>query len=70
MREIPAAALHLETDAPYLLPRDLKPRPASRRNEPMHLPHIAAAVAQARGETLEQLAAAATAASRALFNLP
>jgi|HubBroStandDraft_5_1064220.scaffolds.fasta_scaffold168990_1 TatD DNase family protein len=68
--EIPAAALHLETDAPYLLPRDLKPRPASRRNEPMYLRHIAAVVAQARGETLEQLAAAATAASRALFRLP
>jgi TatD DNase family protein len=70
LREIPAVALHLETDAPYLLPRDLKPRPASRRNEPMHLRHIAAVVAQARGETLEQLAAAATAASRALFGLP
>jgi TatD DNase family protein len=70
LREIPAAALHLETDAPYLLPRDLKPRPASRRNEPMHLRHIAAVVAQARGETLPQLAATASAASRALFKLP
>ena len=70
MREIPAAALHLETDAPYLLPRDLAPRPASRRNEPMYLAHIARVVAQARGETVEQLSAAATAASRALFRLP
>jgi TatD DNase family protein len=70
VREIPAAALQLETDAPYLLPRDLAPRPRSRRNEPMHLRHIAAVVAQARGETLEQLAATATAASRALFRLP
>jgi TatD DNase family protein len=70
MREIPAAALHLETDAPYLLPRDLKPRPASRRNEPRYLPHIAAVVAQARGETVAQLSASATAASRALFRLP
>jgi TatD DNase family protein len=70
LQDIPAGALHLETDAPYLLPRDLKPRPASRRNEPMHLPHIAAVVAQARHETLEQVAAAATAASRALFKLP
>jgi TatD DNase family protein len=70
LREIPAAALHLETDAPYLLPRDLKPRPASRRNEPMHLRHIAAVVAQAGGETLPQLAATASAASRALFKLP
>ena len=70
VRQIPATALQLETDAPYLLPRDLVPRPHSRRNEPMHLRHIAAVVAQARGESLEQLAANATAASRALFRLP
>ncbi len=70
LREIPAAALHLETDAPYLLPRDLRPRPASRRNEPMHLAHIARVVAQARGEPVEDVVAAATAASRALFRLP
>ncbi len=37
---IPAERLLLETDAPYLLPRDLKPKPASRRNEPAYLPHI------------------------------
>ena len=70
VREIPASALHLETDAPYLLPRDLAPRPPSRRNEPRYLPHIAAVVARARNETLQQLAASATAASRALFKLP
>jgi TatD DNase family protein len=69
-REIPAAALLLETDAPYLLPRDLVPRPGSRRNEPLYLPHIAQVVARARGESVEQVSAAATAASRALFKLP
>ncbi len=26
----------LETDAPYLLPRDLNPKPKSRRNEPSY----------------------------------
>lgn len=31
---IPAERLLLETDAPWLLPRDMHPRPASRRNEP------------------------------------
>ncbi len=70
LQDIPAAALLLETDAPYLLPRDLRPRPASRRNEPMHLRHVAQVVAQARSETLEQLSATTTAASRALFKLP
>ncbi len=47
---IPAERLLLETDAPYLLPRDLKPKPASRRNEPAYLPHILASVAAWRGE--------------------
>lgn len=69
MREIPAERLMLETDGPYLLPRDMKPKPASRRNEPAFLPHIARAVARARGESLEQLAASSTAAARRFFGL-
>jgi TatD DNase family protein len=67
---IPAARLLLETDAPYLLPRDLRPKPRSRRNEPMLLPHVAAAVAAARDESLEQCAAYTSANARALFALP
>ena len=70
VRRIPVGQLMLETDAPYLLPRDLSPRPASRRNEPHYLPHIAAAVARARGETLEYCAAHTSAAARAFFGLP
>ena len=70
MRAIPAGRLLLETDAPYLLPRDLAPRPSSRRNEPAYLPHIATAVARARGEPLEALARSSTAGARALFRLP
>jgi TatD DNase family protein len=69
VREIPAERLLLETDGPYLLPRDLSPRPASRRNEPAYLPHIAATVARARGQPLEALAHSSTAAARALFGL-
>ncbi len=69
MPAIPPARLLLETDGPYLLPRDLTPKPASRRNEPAYLPHVAQAVARARGETLAELAAASTAAARTLFGL-
>lgn len=57
---IPADRLMLETDAPYLLPRDLMPRPKGRRNEPRYLPHIARTVARLRGESFETLAASTT----------
>ena len=70
VRAIPPERLLLETDGPYLLPRDLSPKPASRRNEPAYLPHIAAVVARARGEPLETLARSSTAAARGLFHLP
>ena len=70
MPQVPAARLLLETDGPYLLPRDLSPKPASRRNEPAYLAHIAAAVARARGEPPASLAHSSTAAARALFGLP
>jgi len=70
MRTIPAQKLLLETDGPYLMPRDLKPPPLSRRNEPAYLPHIAATVARARGETLASVARDSTANARQLFGLP
>jgi len=60
----------VETDGPYLLPRDLIPKPESRRNEPMYLRHIAEVIAEARGETLEELAAHTTATARRFFGLP
>jgi TatD DNase family protein len=70
LRDIPADRLMIETDGPYLLPRDLDPKPASRRNEPAYLPHIAAAVARARGESFEQLARSTTTTARRFFRLP
>src|SRR5699024_12827882 len=66
---ISAGRLMLETDAPYLLPRDLNPRPASRRNEPSWLPHIADTVARTRGETFEEVAAHTTATAREFFEI-
>jgi TatD DNase family protein len=68
-RIIPAERLMLETDGPYLLPRDLKPAPPHRRNEPKFLPHICRAVASARGESPEALAALTTSTARQFFGI-
>lgn len=67
---IPANRLMVETDAPYLLPRDLRPKPKNRRNEPSHLAHIVQQVAQARGENPAVCAERTTATARAFFRLP
>ena len=66
---IPPTRLLLETDAPYLLPRTLRPPPTDRRNEPAFLTEVLAAVAAARGEAPHALAALTSANARAVFGL-
>lgn len=67
LTRIPLDRLLLETDSPYLLPRTLRPRPPSRRNEPCHLAHIASFVAARLELSPKDLAARATANAEALF---
>jgi TatD DNase family protein len=64
---IPLDRLLVETDAPYLLPRNLEPKPRTRRNEPRYLPHIVGEIARHRGESYEVIAAATTRNAHALF---
>ena len=63
VRAVPIEQLLIETDAPYLTPQPYR----GKRNEPAYVRFVAQAVADARGLTLEQVAAQTSANATALF---
>jgi TatD DNase family protein len=66
---VPADRLMLETDAPYLLPRTIQPKPPHRRNEPAFLPEVLRETARCRGEDPRALAEATTGNACRFFGL-
>ena len=67
---VPDDRLLVETDAPYLLPRTIRPKPKTRRNEPMYLPEVVRVVAEAREQSPEHVATITRANAIRFFDLP
>jgi len=69
IKHIPLDRLMLETDAPYLLPRSLQPRPKSRRNEPKYLPEILRVVAESMNQDEATIALHTTRNAERFFDI-
>jgi TatD DNase family protein len=67
---LPLERALVETDAPYLRPRNLGDKPSSRRNEPAFLPAVVAMAARCMSTPAESLAQASTRNAESLFRLP
>ncbi len=63
---VPADRVLAETDCPYLAPQPVR----GKRNEPAHVVHTVAALADARGEDTDTLARQIEANARTAFSLP
>lgn len=63
---VPADRMLIETDSPYLAPVPYR----GKLNQPAYVPHVAALIADVRGEPIEVIAEQCTANTRRLFRLP
>jgi len=69
VKGLPLDRVLIETDAPYLMPRDLKEKPDPRRNEPSTLPHILESLARHMNQPAAAVAQAVTENTERLFGL-
>jgi TatD DNase family protein len=69
VKNIPLDRLMVETDAPYLQPRNMNPLPKNRRNEPAFLKHIVKCISDNRAESEDIISQMTTATALDFFGL-
>ena len=69
LKDIPDTRLLIETDSPYLMPRNISPKPKSRRNEPQFLTHVVQFLAEQMNDSYENIAARTTRNAMTFFNI-
>ena len=69
VKNIPLDRLMLETDAPYLTPRNMPTKPKNGRNEPAFLAHVLSGIAAVRAENIDEIATTTTATAIKFFGL-
>lgn len=66
---IPNDRLLIETDAPFLIPRNIKPKPKLHRNEPAYLPYICQMIASLKQTDAQTIALHTRQNTERLFRL-
>jgi TatD DNase family protein len=66
---LPLSRVLVETDAPYLIPRTLRPKPKKGFNEPAYLPHILEQISLYMKASVDQISLASLVNTQRLFSI-
>lgn len=66
--QLPLSKLLIETDAPFLMPRNIQPKPKQSYNEPCYLPYVAEKIAELKQIPVDEVIQHSRANAQAIFN--